>query len=434
MLGGGTFLVQNKVLNGAYINFVSAKNSNFIFGDRGFVAMGIDMDWGKEGEIITVESADIQTNSMKIFGYAYDAPEMKGLRDLFIHAKTAYLYRLNGGGTKAANDYATAKYAGTRGNALKLVIRANVDNEDAFDVITYLGDAIVDSQTVEDITDLVENNYLTFKTSVTLQANAGFALSGGTNGTQTALHHQEMLGLLEGYSFNILGCVSVSAEIKALYAAYVKRMRDDVGKKFQVVLHKYEQADSIGVISVENNAVNSAHVSDLVYFVSGIEAGCAVNKSCTNKIYNGEFEVNTDYTQTELKEALLEGKLMFHKVGDDVRILDDINTFVSTTVEMNDDFKSNQTIRVLDQIGNDIAALFNTKYLGEVPNDNAGRVALWSDIVTHHRELETLRAIENFDPEGVTVEKGMTKKSVVVTDRVEPVNAMGILYMTVIVE
>ena len=134
MLGGGTFLVQNKVLNGAYINFVSAKNSNFIFGDRGFVAMGIDMDWGKEGEIITVESADIQTNSMKIFGYAYDAPEMKGLRDLFIHAKTAYLYRLNGGGTKAANDYATAKYAGTRGNALKLVIRANVDNEDAFDV------------------------------------------------------------------------------------------------------------------------------------------------------------------------------------------------------------------------------------------------------------------------------------------------------------
>ena len=125
---------------------------------------------------------------------------------------------------------------------------------------------------------------------------------------------------------------------------------------------------------------------------------------------------------------------MFHKVGDDVRILDDINTFVSTTIEMNDDFKSNQTIRVLDQIGNDIAALFNTKYLGEVPNDNAGRVALWSDIVTHHRELETLRAIENFDPEGVTVEKGMTKKSVVVTDRVEPVNAMGILYMTVIVE
>ena len=434
MLGGGTFLVQNKVLNGAYINFVSAKNSNFIFGDRGFVAMGIDMDWGKEGEIITVESADIQTNSMKIFGYAYDAPEMKGLRDLFIHAKTAYLYRLNGGGTKAANDYATAKYAGTRGNALKLVIRANVDNEDAFDVITYLGDAIVDSQTVEDITDLVENNYLTFKTSVTLQANAGIALSGGTNGTQTASHHQEMLGLLEGYSFNILGCVSINAEIKALYAAYVKRMRDDVGKKFQVVLHKYEQADSIGVISVENNAVNSAHVSDLVYFVSGIEAGCAVNKSCTNKIYNGEFEVNTDYTQTELKEALLEGKLMFHKVGDDVRILDDINTFVSTTIEMNDDFKSNQTIRVLDQIGNDIAALFNTKYLGEVPNDNAGRVALWSDIVTHHRELETLRAIENFDPEGVTVEKGMTKKSVVVTDRVEPVNAMGILYMTVIVE
>ena len=30
-------------------------------------------------------------------------------------------------------------------------------------------------------------------------------------------------------------------------------------------------------------------------------------------------------------------------------------------------FKANQTIRVIDQIGNDIAVLFNTKYLGVIP-------------------------------------------------------------------
>ena len=44
------------------------------------------------------------------------------------------------------------------------------------------------------------------------------------------------------------------------------------------------------------------------------------------------------------------------------------------------------------------------------------------------------RAIENFSGENVTVEKGDTKKSVVVTDYVTPVNAMEQLYMTVYVQ
>lgn len=432
MLGGGTFITQNKVLNGAYINFISAKTSNFIFGDRGYVAMGIDMNWGEEGKIITVESADIQHASMKLFGYMYDADEMKGLRDLFINAKTAYLYRLNGGGTKAANAYATAKYAGTRGNDIKIVIRASVDVEGSFDVLTYVDDAIVDQQLAATSADLVANDFVVFKTAQ-LQATAGVALSGGTNGVETAAHHQEMLEKLESYAFNILACASNVDTIKQLYVAYTKRLRDDIGKKFQLVVHNYAQADYFGVISVDNES-NDALKTNLVYFVAGIEAGCAVNKSCTNKIYNGNFDVVTEYTQTELVNALKEGKFIFHRVGDDVRILDDVNTLVTTTSEIGEDFKYNQTVRILDQIGNDIAALFNTKYLGEIPNDNAGRMALWSDIVTHHRELESLRAIENFDPANVTVEKGNTKKSVVVTDVIEPVNAMGQLYMTVIVE
>ena len=78
--------------------------------------------------------------------------------------------------------------------------------------------------------------------------------------------------------------------------------------------------------------------------------------------------------------------------------------------------------------------LFNTKYLGKVQNDEAGRISLWNDIIKHHEQLQTIRAIENFSGENVTVEKGDTKKSVAVTDRVTPVNAMEQLYMTVIVE
>lgn len=44
------------------------------------------------------------------------------------------------------------------------------------------------------------------------------------------------------------------------------------------------------------------------------------------------------------------------------------------------------------------------------------------------------RAIENFSSDNVTVAQGDTKKAVVVTDYVTPVNAMAQLYMTVYVQ
>ena len=172
----------------------------------------------------------------------------------------------------------------------------------------------------------------------------------------------------------------------------------------------------------------------LVPWATGVVAGTAVNKSATNMTYDGEYEVDTDYTQTELENGILEGSFMFHLVDDEVRVLEDINTFVSVTDEKSADFSSNQTIRVLDQIANDIAVLFGTKYIGKVPNDASGRISLWNDIVKHHQELQNIRAIENFNPDNVTVAQGDTKKAVVVADYVTPVNAMAQLYMTVYVQ
>ena len=125
---------------------------------------------------------------------------------------------------------------------------------------------------------------------------------------------------------------------------------------------------------------------------------------------------------------------MFHNVNGDVRILEDINSLITVSDTKGDVFKSNQTIRVCDQIANDTAVLFNTRYLGTVPNDAAGRIALWNDICKLHRDLESIRAIEDFDPDSVTVEQGDTKKAVLCTVKdLNVVNAMAQLYMSVII-
>ena len=429
-LGGGTFLTQNKVLPGAYINFISAARASATLSDRGIATMPLELDWGVEGQVFEVTNADFQKDALKIFGYDFTHEKMKGLRDLFKNITTLYAYRLNGGGEKATNTYATAKYAGIRGNDLKIVIKANVDDPSAFDVQTVLGTDVVDKQTVKAASDLVDNDWVAFKEEASLNVTAGVALTGGTNKDVTGAEHSTYLAKIESYSFNAMGVVTIEETVQALYAAFAKRMRDEVGAKFQVVIYK-TAADYMGVITVKNKCEELE--AGLVYWVTGIAAGCAVNKSNSNKIYDGEFTVDVDYTQAQLVKAIQDGEFTLHQVGSDIRVLEDINSMVTTTDSQGDIFKDNQTVRVIDQIANDIALIFNTKYLGAVPNDAAGRISLWTDIVKHHEQLQDIRAIENFSDKDVTVSQGDTKKAVVVDDAIEVIGAMGKLYMTVTV-
>ena len=430
-LGGGTFVAQNKELPGAYINFVSASSANAALSERGIATMPLVLDWGVSGEVFEVTCSDFKKNSMEIFGYEYTSEKLKGLRDLFLNARTLYAYRLNGDGKKAGNDLAEARYSGVRGNDLMIVVQVNADNEDMFDVKTILGTAVVDEQTVSNGNELVGNKYVNWKQDIILEAAAGIPLTGGENGKVNGAAYQAYLDKMESYTFNSMGAAVTDDVTKSLFVAYVKRLRDEMGVKFQLVLYDYAKADYLGVISVNNKVLDEDwSEAGLVYWVTGASAGCAVNKSNQNKKYDGDFTVDTPYTQNQLKAAIKEGKFTFHMVGTDVRVLEDINTMVTTSDTQGDIFKDNQTVRVIDQIGNDIAVLFNTKYLGVVPNDDAGRISLWSDIVKHHEQLQAIRAIENFSDADVTVDQGSTKKSVVVTDLVTVVNAMDRLYMT----
>lgn len=433
-LGGGLFVTQNKVLPGTYINFVSAARARATLSDRGIVAIPVSLNWGEEATVFTVTNEEFRKDSLKVFGYTYESKEVKGIRELFANAKKVYFYRLNSGGIKASNTYATALYGGTRGNDLKVAIAPNVDDSSKFDVSTMLGTKVLDIQTVSDGAGLKANAFVTFKAEATLENTSGIALTGGTNGTVDGEAEQNALNALESYSFNVLGCLSASSSVKSLYTEYTKRLRDEMGVKFQLVVYN-QTADYEGVINVKNKVSDQGvEESSLVYWLSGAEADCAINKSCTNMTYDGEFTVITDYKQSELEAAIRAGELIFHKVGDEVRVLDDINSLVSVTDEKGEDFKSNQTIRVLDQVGNDIALLFNNKYLGKIQNNKSGRVSFWSDIVAYDKELEKLQAIENFDSAEVVVELGNDKKSVVAVNPIQPVNCMTKLYMTVIVQ
>lgn len=310
-----------------------------------------------------------------------------------------------------------------------------MDEEESYRVQTLMDFQVVDEQIVKQQAELIDNDYVTWKKEATLQETASTPLTSGTSGEPvTGTEYQAALDAFESYKFNALGCLATTDEIKKLFVSYTKRMRDQVGVKFVTVLHKKSDSDFEGVVSVENDTKDSTYpASSAVYWVTGAQAGCAINESLTNSSYDGEFTIDVNYTQTQLEEALSSGKFIFHRVDNDVRVLDDINTLTTFTEDKQEEFGRNQVIRVIDQIGNDIAAIFNTKYLGKIPNDAAGRVSFWNDVVNHHNILQTQRAIENFDSANVTVEKGEKSTAIVVVDKITPVNTMTQLYMRVIV-
>ena len=67
-IGGGTFTVQNKILPGAYINFVSL-GSVVKMGTRGVAALPLELNWGPENKVFSVYAEDFNKNALSVFGY-----------------------------------------------------------------------------------------------------------------------------------------------------------------------------------------------------------------------------------------------------------------------------------------------------------------------------------------------------------------------------
>ncbi|MDD5987299.1 MAG: phage tail sheath family protein [Eubacteriales bacterium] len=430
-LGGGTYTAMDKKLPGTYINVIS-KNHAVDDGERGVVAMGLAMDWGPDSEVFEVKASEIRANAKKLFGYNLDADEMINIREIFRHATKLIAYRLTSGGTKASNDVAEAKYPGIRGNDLKVTIAANVDDDSKYDVITIDAGTVVDTQTVSSVDQLVANDYVTFKSKALTAGTT--ALTGGANGSVTGDAHQAALNAFENYEFNILGLDATDETTKKLYTAYTKRMRDQRGIKFQTVLHNYA-ADYEGVLNVKNTVSDEGvSAAALVYWVAGAEAGCNLPAAITNATYDGEYDINVSFTQAQIEASISAGELMLHRVGGEIHVLVDINSLTTFSTAKGEIFCKNATIRVVDTIAAKTSALFAARYIGNVINNQDGRMSLWSDLAIIHRELETVGAISGFDTSDLEVTAGEAAGDVVIRDAITIAGTMEKLYMTVLVD
>lgn len=436
-MAGGTWEKQNKIRPGAYINFKSKKQVQTPIGERGIATLPLLLPWGPEKEVITIQADD---DLSKVLGINITDDSVLLIREVFKKAKTLLLYRLNEG-TKATATLDTltcnAKYSGTKGNNITIVIQNSIDNIGSFEVITMFEGNKVDKQLVKTIDDLKANNYVEFKGTGDLKATAGMPLKGGEDGTVTNQNYTDYLAAIEPYDFHALGIPTKDSSIKAVATTFIKRLKEE-GRQVQLVLENYPEADSENVISVKNGVIlsdGSKITSDkAVAFVTGATAGANVNQSNTYLEYTGAIDVDTKYTNREIEEALLNGELVFTINNRKVVIEQDINTFKTFTEDKGKDYRKNRVIRTLFEVNNGVSLLWHSNYIGEGDNNPDGRNLFKKDVIKFLEKLQGIGALENVVPEDIEVQKGQDKDSVVAIVGVQPIDAMEKLYMTVEVE
>jgi len=435
---GGTWTVQNKVRPGVYINFKSEAQALGTLGERGIVSLPLTLPWGPAKQVIAVEAG---ADTFDTLGYPITAPQLLLVREALKRARTLLLYRLNTGTQASATIgglTVTAKHGGVRGNDISIIVEQNIDDPAKFDIKTLVDGREVDSQTVSAIEELQPNAWVEFSGTGAPTATVGTPLTGGADGEVTAQDYLDYLEAIEAHDFNTIGLTATDTTTKGVFVSFAKRLREDEGKKIQVVVENYPTADYEGVISVKNGVVladgTTLTAAQAVAWVAGATAGSAANQSLTYDAYDGAVDVAPKYTNSQIVTALQNGEFVFTVMDGRAIVEQDINTLHTFTPEKGKAFRKNRVLRVLDGLANDYMRTFSQSYIGKVANNDDGRNLFKSEIINITNQYQNIGAVQNFDPQtDLEVLPGADTDAVVVNQWVWPVDSIEKIYMTVTV-
>ncbi len=435
-MAGGTWMAENKMRPGAYFNFRAAAKNDSEIADRGVATMPLVMSWGPEGEVVEIFAQDlIDGVARPLIGYGSTEAGSLLFRECLQHCYKLLAYRVNAGvrATAAAGALtATAKYSGIRGNDLSVAVIAA---DGAFDVVTYLEGSEIERQRVSGIAALAANDWLEFSGSGELAAAVATGLTGGSNGETAATAYNNYFAAMRLENWQVMGIPSTDSSLPPLLKAYIYDLRENQGKKVQGVAYDYA-ADYEGILSSkqgyrrQNEEIAPA---DFIAWITGATAGAANNESLTYRLIDEAVSIDVPFTDSEISAYLAQGFfILSRRIDGQIIVEQDINTLISYGEEKSKVFSKNRVIRVLDEIGNQIALTFSLYYIGKVSNDAAGRDLFKGDIIKFCRTLEAARAIQNFDAkEDIQMAAGEDGDSVTVYMAVQPVDSMEKLYMTV---
>ncbi|MGG4209618.1 phage tail sheath family protein [Bacillus safensis] len=445
-MNGGTFTPgTEKKRPGIYFNFKTTAQQRITLGDRGTVALPITMSWGEHKTFISISG--IEDLNKKV-GLNIDDKSLLLFREAKKKAQTVLLYRLNEGEPAKAqiseNFNVLANYGGQKGNEVTIQITENVLDSSKRDVVTYVGTDIVDKQVVTDVKELKQNKYVSFSGEGEVTITAGVTLSGGKNGVPSVADYTAFLEEAETEYFDVIALPNnTSEQLKATFVAFIKRLRDDQGRKVQGVVANYA-ADHEGIINVTSGVLledgTEITPAKATAWVAGASAGANFNQSLTFVEYEGAVDTLERLDNDQVEYRLSQGEFLFTFDARDrtVSVEKDINSLTTYTTEKNKTFAKNKIIRVLDAINNDLTReLKNLIKLrkangNDIPASDDGLQLVKTLITQYLTQLQDGSGITGFDSEtDITIALNEDRDGFLIDLAVQPVDAAEKFYFNV---
>ena len=442
-MAGGTWQNQNKIRPGVYIRFTSDRGLGLTVSDRGTVAIAEALSWGPVETVQTIEAGADMT---PYTGYDITNAKNRFLNEIFkgtnrtAATNKVLLYRLGATGQTAASVTvspltATAKYPGVRGNDISIVITELTSPADTFTVNTVVGGEIVDSQTAETVEDLVANDWVTWGGTGALAATTNSPLTGGADGTPASADYTDFLTDIEPYKFDVLIYDGTDTTVQDAMVAFVKRVAEENGFYTQLVAAGLTNPDSRFVVNVNSGAVLSDGTEltpqQVTWWAGGATAGAKYNESLTYATYPNAVDVTPLLTNSGYEQAIQAGQFVLWSDDGVVKVEQDINSLVTYTTDITEPYHKNRVMRLLNTIANDIYKQFSDGYIGEVNNNEQGRMMFKSAIVGYLLDIQANNGIQNFTAEDVEVLPGEAIDAILVNLAIQPVDSVEKIYVTI---
>ena len=362
MAGGKFDKLAGKTRPGTYINFKSERADTVGTSERGTAIIPLMKPaYGPAGSYIELTNAGPDAAYAKLGFSVYDSDtnrQMLLIREAFKNASKVLVYIVKEGTKATATNEATptltatAKYGGSRGNALTVTVAANPVA--GFDVtVSLAGNTVAFYEGLSTVADLIDQNceYITFTGSGELAAIAAMNLTGGTDATPQNSDVTAFLDTLEGVKFNTVAIPTTDSSLQAAIKTKIKYLRESMGRGVQAVVPDFA-ADYEGIISVKNGySIDDDNLSaaEACAWVAGATAGASYTESLTYKTVDGATGLNPALTHEEYVDAINKGHFAF-SVSEENKIIAeyDINSLTSFKQPKDETYRKNRVIRVFD--------------------------------------------------------------------------------------
>ncbi|MFV3014105.1 phage tail sheath family protein, partial [Clostridium botulinum] len=308
-----------------------------------------------------------------------------------------------------------------------VTVRTNIVESDKKDLILYEGakQLYIFSElggTIEEIAKSINENVENTWLKVTkldegngkLASVANQAFTGGSDGTTsiTNEHYIKAMEVVEGHKADGFCLDGVTDEsLQSTVKGWAQRNKSKgnniiayLGIKdtdtIQQANTKSKEFNFEGIVNVGVSGYYEGvkyTPTETACYIAGLATGKRLKESICNEKTIFE-DVEPRLSKEEVENCLEAGTLILAKEDDEVIVVDDVNTLKKYSEEQNETWGYIRGIKFMNAVDGD-TALKRKEFIGKVPNEGTGRLALICALKQYFEVLEKEGVIEDFTVE-----------------------------------